>query len=219
MAAIVVGCGRTSAALDGATRTATEVNRPLSEHVYRVPSGSMESTLGPGARVIVSSGQPGVGEVVVFHPPEDAELEECGPTPHAIKPGGWACANPVSRPSTISFIKRVVAGPGDEIYIRAGNVYRRAAGSGGFARQSDSYIRPCGARPECSFPTPITVPSGHWYLLGDNRGESDDSRFYGPVPTSWITGIVTACAAPRGSARTLGQQMSIRACRLPKAHG
>jgi signal peptidase I len=39
----------------------------------------------------------------------------------------------------------------------------------------------------------ITVPKDHWFLMGDNRGNSDDSRFWGPVPTSWIIGkaIVT----------------------------
>lgn len=218
LAAAVSGCGGTNSAVDGTT-SSTKVNRLLPEHVYRVPSGSMEPTLGPGARVIVSPGRPRVGEIIVFHPPEDAEMEECGPTPHAITSGGAACANPVPRPSTVRFIKRVVAGPGDELYLREGNVYRRAAGSGGFVRQPDPYIRPCRSRPECSFPTPITVPAGHWYLLGDNRGESDDSRFYGAVPTSWIIGVVTACAPPRGSGRTLGQLMSIRACRLPRTHG
>ena len=35
--------------------------------------------------------------------------------------------------------------------------------------------------------------AGHWFMLGDNRGESDDSRFYGPVPTSWIIGHVVYC--------------------------
>ena len=32
------------------------------------------------------------------------------------------------------------------------------------------------------------VPAGHWFMMGDNRGESDDSRFWGPVPEDWIIG-------------------------------
>jgi signal peptidase I len=41
---------------------------------------------------------------------------------------------------------------------------------------------------ECNFLTPIKIPAGRWFMMGDNRGESDDSRFWGPVPTSWIIG-------------------------------
>jgi signal peptidase I len=43
---------------------------------------------------------------------------------------------------------------------------------------------------ECNFPTPIKIPTGDWFMLGDNRSESDDSRFWGPVPASWIVGVV-----------------------------
>ena len=57
-------------------------------------------------------------------------------------------------------------------------------------REPDRYIRPCAnpKAPECNFPTPVKIPAGHWFMMGDNRGESDDSRFWGPVPTGWIVG-------------------------------
>ncbi len=80
-----------------------------------------------------------------------------------------------------------MAGPGDTIYIKQGHVYRKAAGSTAFKEASEGFIKPCGTTAECNFP----VPAGTWYLLGDNRGESDDSRFWGPVPTAWIVGVVT----------------------------
>ena len=64
-----------------------------------------------------------------------------------IRFGGAACVEPVPKSSTNKLLKRIVAGPGDETYIRQGDVYRTAAGSSNFIRQQDSYTRPCGARP------------------------------------------------------------------------
>jgi len=162
---------------------------------YRIPSGSMEPTLAIGQRVLVNRigmrfGGPDVGWVAVFHPPKEAEQEQCGPTPHMVTPGGAACAEPEPEHSEVNFIKRIVAGPGDTIYIREGHVYRNGK------RESDGYIRACGERPECNFPTPIRIPPGHWFMMGDNRGESDDSRYWGPVPTSWIVGQAFATYWP-----------------------
>ncbi len=161
---------------------------------YRIPSGSMEPTLAINQRVLVDRigmdfGNPGVGAIVVFHPPEGAEQEECGPSPHTITLGGEPCSQPVPKEDTsVNFIKRIVAGPGEEMYVKEGHVYHRKAGVGPFVREKDSYIRACGSSPECNFPKPISIPPGHWFMMGDNRGESDDSRFWGPVPTGWIIG-------------------------------
>ncbi len=160
---------------------------------YRIPSGSMEPTLSIGQRVLVDRigmdvGEPHVGEIAVFHPPEGAEQEQCGPTPHTIRIGLEACSQPVPREASVNFIKRIVAGPGDEIYVREGHVYRKAAGTGRFVAEHDPYIKACGASYECNFATPIKIPAGHWFMMGDNRGDSDDSRYWGPVPTGWIIG-------------------------------
>jgi signal peptidase I len=169
---------------------------------YRIPSGSMEPTLAIGQRVLVNRigmdfSEPHVGEIAVFHPPEGAEQEECGPSPHVIRLGAAACAEPVPKEdSGTNFIKRIVAGPGDEIYVKEGHAYRKAAGTSTFVREKDSYIRECGVSPECNFPTPIKIPAGHWFMMGDNRGESDDSRFWGPVPTGWIIGQAVATYWP-----------------------
>jgi signal peptidase I len=161
---------------------------------YRIPSGSMEPTLSIGQRVLVNRigmdfSDPHVGEIAVFHPPRDAEQQVCGPIPHVIKIGGAACAEPEPVKSGSNFIKRIVAGPGDEIYIREGHVFRKPKGKSAFEAEKDSYIKPCNVgSQECNFPTPIKIPPGHWFMMGDNRGESDDSRFWGPVPTGWIIG-------------------------------
>jgi signal peptidase I len=153
---------------------------------YRIPSGSMEPTLAVGQRVLVNRigthfGEPHVGEIAVFHPPGGAKQEECGSGTH-IAPGGAACSQPGPKEAGENFIKRIVAGPGDTIKIVEGHVIRNGK------REQDSYIRPCPGVSECNFPVPIKVPPGHWFMMGDNRGESDDSRFWGPVPTGWIIG-------------------------------
>lgn len=162
---------------------------------YRIPSGSMEPTLAVGQRVLVDRigmhlGDPHVGEIVVFHPPKNAEQEICGPAPHMVTPGGAACDSAVPLEANVNFIKRIVAGPGDVISIREGHVIRNGK------REPDSYIRQCGGGSECNFPVPIKIPAGHWFMMGDNRGESDDSRFWGPVPTSWVIGSAFATYWP-----------------------
>ena len=168
---------------------------------YRIPSGSMEPTLVVGQRVLVDRiamdfSEPHVGEIAVFHPPEGAEQDECGPVPHQVKFGEAACSSPVPKEGSVNFIKRVVAGPGDEIYIREGHVYRKAVGASRFVAEQDPYIKACGASPECNFLKPIKIPPGHWFMMGDNRGDSDDSRFWGPVPTGWIIGQAMATYWP-----------------------
>jgi signal peptidase I len=169
---------------------------------YRIPSASMEPTLKIGQRVLVNRigmrfGKPHVGEVVVFHPPKDAEQQVCGPVAHMVSPGGPACASPETQHSNVNFIKRIVAGPGDTISIQGGHVIRNGK------RERDSYIRPCMGTGECDFPTTIKIPPGHWFMMGDNRGESDDSRFWGPVPTGWIIGGAFATYWPPNRIGTL----------------
>lgn len=191
------GCGASSRQASGSrVATSPAANSATSQfvsdgtHIYRVRSGSMEPTLRIGQRVTVTRGQPAVGAIVLYHPPEGFATEECGPTPHVVKPGGAACVEALPRMASIELVKRIVAGPGDEIYIREGHVYRRSLGAARFAREDDSYIRACAKYPACDFPTPIKIPADHWFLMGDNRKESDDSRFWGAVPTGWIVGLV-----------------------------
>lgn len=148
---------------------------------YKIPSASMEPTLIEGQRVLVDRlfFSPQVGEIVVFHPPVGAENELCG---RSHSPSA-ACDSPDQAQSSQTYIKRIVAGPGDVITIHNGHVIRNGR------PEPDGYIRPCPVgQPDCTFSTPIRIPPGMWFLMGDNRGFSDDSRFWGPVPAGWIIG-------------------------------
>lgn len=160
---------------------------------FQVPSGSMEPTITVGQRFLgnrigMALEGPHVGEIAVFHPPKSSEEQLCGPEPHVVKPGGPACNAPVAREETgTNFVKRVVAGPGEWLYISEGHAYTSKSQHGPFKREHDPYIRPCAPqKPTCNYPVPIQIPAGHWFMMGDNRGESDDSRFWGPVPTGWF---------------------------------
>ncbi len=160
---------------------------------YRIPSGSMLPTLKIGQRVLVNRignnfGDPSIGDILVFHPPAGAA--ESAPTCGVANSTSSACPVSVKKEDTsTNFIKRVVAGPGDMMYIRDGHVYRKAKGSNTFKRESDGYTAACGATGDsCTLSDPITIPAGHWFMMGDNRGESDDSRFWGSIPRSWIIG-------------------------------
>jgi signal peptidase I len=153
---------------------------------YRIPSPSMEPTLEVGQRVLVNRlgndfSNPHVGEILVFHPPKGAESDQCG----ARHTSNQACPAPVPKKDSVNFIKRVVAGPGDVIRIVDGHVLRNGK------REKDGYIANSCQDPDaqgCDLPVPIKIPPGHWFMMGDNRGHSDDSRFWGPVPKSWIIG-------------------------------
>jgi len=157
---------------------------------YRVTSGSMEPTLQIGQRLTATSSiAPAIGNIVVFHPPTGAHAANpvCGVTGEGSG-SSQPCGAPVPQEASGIFVKRVVAGPGDLISIVDGHVVRNGI------READPYIEPCTPNEECSFPTAVTVPPNEYYVLGDNRGVSDDSRFWGPVPSSWIIGTVVRCS-------------------------
>ena len=148
----------------------------------------MVPTLDIGQRVLTNrlAGNPSVGDVVVFHPPHGADFDDpvCGNPSQGGQggPGAQACNKPTPQESSQTFIKRVVGVPGDVIEIVNGHVIRNVV------REKDSYIVPCNGAAACNFPGTITIPRGDYYMLGDNRPDSEDSRFWGPVRKKWIIG-------------------------------
>jgi signal peptidase I len=157
---------------------------------YRIPSESMEPTLDVGQRVLVSRfnyklSDPDRGDVVVFHPPAGADSNTCG----VDKSEQEACPKPTPKEDSVNFIKRIVAIPGDTLSIKNGHAVVNGK------LQKEGFSRPC-APGTCNFPIPIKIPPDHFFMMGDNRGASDDSRFWGPVPEKWIIGQAFATYWP-----------------------
>jgi signal peptidase I len=174
---------------------------------YRIPSGSMIPTLAIGQRILVNrlDTHPGLGDIVVFHPPTGATANggngQCG---NPAQGGGQSqpCDKDVPAESNQTFVKRVVGLPGDHLKITNGFVYRN-----GVKEKLDYNTRqalatsgfvPCttGASGDCTFKKSITVPAGDYYMMGDNRGNSLDSRYWGPVPQKYIIGVAFATYWP-----------------------
>jgi signal peptidase I len=167
---------------------------------FQIPSESMVPTLTIGQRVLVNRvgthfGPPAVGDVVVFHPPAAATGDQQGMGPDAlcgiVPQAGEPCGRPTSQASAQNFVKRVVGGPGDTIAVVGDHVVRNGR------RQREPFVQAkCDGGIGADFPTPVRIPRDHWFMMGDNRECSQDSRYWGPVPTSWVVGQAFATYWP-----------------------
>lgn len=151
---------------------------------FLIPSSSMEPTLKVGDRVLVDRvtyyfRDPHRGDVVVWrYPPNDTAslttgspfywpFQQIGETLHLTYRG--------SSP----YVKRVIATGGETFRIKEGQVYINGKPI------NEPYV----VRDSSDF-GPVKVPKGTFYGLGDNRPNSRDSRFFGPVPYRAIIGRV-----------------------------
>jgi signal peptidase I len=153
---------------------------------FRIPSPSMVPTLKVGQRVLVNRlgthfGDPHRGDVVVFKPPAGADTHQCGIPSEPTD--GHPCAKPTAKRSPNNFIKRVIGLPGDKVYVRNNRAFVNGK------QLKEPYINKGTTCDDlCNLPKEITIPPHHFFMMGDNRGASDDSRDWGPVPKKWIIG-------------------------------
>ena len=145
---------------------------------FKIPSGSMKPTLLVGDHILVNKFIYGVklpfvnttlipvtdpkrGDVVVFKFPEDPKKD---------------------------FIKRIIGVPGDIVEVRNKKVYlNHKPMVDTYGTYLDSHVILGRARPRDNF-GPVTVPAGAFFVMGDNRDHSYDSRFWGFVDLSMVKG-------------------------------
>ena len=157
---------------------------------FRIPSSSMEGTLlcarpDPGCtastsdRVLVNRlaydfGSPQRGQIVVFTAPARAsvacELGDGGET----------------------FVKRLIGLPGETVHEdHHGFIWIRRSGAAGWTKLVEPYLSARSRLADSKhFGRTWHVPEGEYFMLGDNRGDSCDSRAWGSVPRSSLIGPV-----------------------------
>ena len=151
--------------------------KAIAIQAFSIPSASMEPTLYPGDRVLVNKlsydlHDVRTGDIVVFRrPPADTSS------------------------NVDDLIKRVVALPGQTISVSQCGVYvdgreeRQPYLPAGWQNPGSEYCTTWVDGPgTANLPNPYRVPAGDYFVMGDNRGDSDDSRYWGPLPGRYIVG-------------------------------
>ncbi|MDP8956055.1 MAG: signal peptidase I [Actinomycetota bacterium] len=150
---------------------------------FYIPSESMEPSLGVGDRVLVNKvvyhlHPPRRGDVIVFeepHPTDEPDRNVFEAFWHWLTQGLGVSASPER-----DFIKRVVAVPGETIEVKQGRVFINGR------RLSEPYL---SATPDRRDFPPTKVPPENLFVMGDNRTNSNDSRFgLGFIPYDKVVG-------------------------------
>ncbi len=154
---------------------------------FYIPSGSMIPQLMINDRVVVSKiaydlHAPRRGDIIVFRAPPSQQPVQPRPLPLVvrwIRDAGEAVG--VVTPSTEDYIKRVIGLPGDTVEARGGHVYVNGH------LLVEPYLAPQVLTSDFG---PVVVPAGHLWVLGDNRGDSCDSRCFpeGAITQSSVVG-------------------------------
>jgi signal peptidase I len=156
----------------------TAVLRAFVIQAFRIPSESMRDTLLVGDFLFVNKFEygpkvpfthvrlPGLhpprrGDVIVFQFPQDPSKD---------------------------FIKRCIATGGETVEVKEKQVYVNGRKlDEPYARHTDPNIRPAGFDFRDNF-GPFTVPKGEMFMMGDNRDNSNDSRYWGTLPMDLVKG-------------------------------
>jgi signal peptidase I len=160
---------------------------------FFIPSRSMEPTLDVGDRVVVNRlayrlGDPAHGQVVVFlRPTATGQDPPRGPLSWARRAVAQGLGG--TPPGSEDLIKRVVGLPGDVIEGRDGYLWRNGRSV------DEPYLRDRTSTSE--FP-PVRVKPDHFWVMGDNREDSADSRVFGQVHRSALVGraVLTVWPVP-----------------------
>jgi signal peptidase I len=148
---------------------------------FYIPSPSMVPTLAVGDRIMVNKLSYDLhdvhrGDIVVFKRP------------------------PLEEQDFPDLVKRVIGLPGETISTRDGHVYINGT------QLAEPWLPPgpssyTGALPEdqhpqYNMPGPVKIPAGEYFVMGDNRTDSEDSRFFGPIAKALIVGRAMAVVWP-----------------------
>jgi signal peptidase I len=184
---------------------------------FYIEQQSMQPTLNPGNRVLVSKfhyrfGEPSRGDVVIFRDPRDPcdqpnELPECHPS-IGRRIVRWIAGTFGLPTGKEDLVKRIVALPGETVAIHNGQVYvcdepgcepldaelqRKDGDIVRFPHDAEE-----GPQPDDSEEPALTIPKDEYFVMGDNRAQSADSRVFGTVPRSDFVGKVFVLIWPPG---------------------
>ena len=158
---------------------------------FRVEGSSMRPTLLPGHYLMVNKlvyvpvDTERLGMIVPFWQPEEAGRIYLGRTP---KRGDVVVFDYPEDPQR-QFVKRIIGEPGERVQIEGGRV------SVDGVRLDEDYLRSISS----TNMHPVRLGDGEYFVMGDNRTGSQDSRHWGPLPADHIIGKVWAIYWPRSA--------------------
>jgi signal peptidase I len=185
---------------------------------FKIPTGSMENNLLIGDHLLVNKFALG---------PSDSGLERAVLPLGTIRRGDVVVFKYPEEPER-DFIKRVIGLPGETIELKQKKVYVNGTP---LEEPYVHFLEPPGATDSASEITsldvrerygPVTVPADHYFVMGDNRDNSQDSRYWGFLPRDYVKGkaliIYWSYEAEREDYEDAGAADTVRALGSVFAH-